>query len=300
MAVDVDALIDRRKLKRRLLFWRLAAILLLIVMVVALVGGDRGPQGPHIARIHVDGIIVGDSAREQMLKEIAEDDDIQAVVLSIDSPGGTAVGSELLYKRLRYIAERKPMVASVRSIAASGGYIAALSADRIIASENSITGSIGVIFQVPEFSGLLDDIGVTVNEVKSGALKGGPSPYKPMSEETRAELEDMVDDAFEWFKDLVRDRRNFTEEQVLAVSDGRVFSGRQAVANGLIDELGGDDEALVWLEDAHGIDGGLPLIDMEPPEDLPFMNRVLARITGDRLFVDRLSLDGLLTLWHAR
>ncbi len=299
MTVDVDALIDRRKMKRRLLFWRLAAVALLLVLVIALVGGDRGDSGPRIARVSVDGIIVGDVQRDQMLEDIAYDPDVQAVLLSIDSPGGTAVGSEVLYKKLRVIAAEKPVVATIRSVAASGGYIAALASEHIVANENSVTGSIGVIFQIPEFSGLLEDIGVTVNEVKSGTLKGGPSPYKPMSDETRAELEGMVEDAFIWFKDLVQERRGLSDEQLVVVSDGRVFSGRQAAANGLIDQLGGETEALAWLEDTYGIADDIPVIDVEPIEDLPFLAQTMAWITGDAYFADRLSLDGLLTLWHA-
>jgi len=298
MAIDVDALIDRRRMKRRVTFWRIAAVVLLVGLVFAVFSAEGGIQGPRIARVSIADIIVGDPVLEDMLRDLATDDDVKAVVVSIDSPGGTVVGSEVLYKRLRDIAANKPVVAVIGTVGASGGYIAALAADRIFAYENSITGSIGVIFQAPEFSELLSEIGVKVNEVKSAPLKGGPSPFAPMDDQMREQVEAMVDDAFQWFKGLVQDRRHLDEAQLAVVSDGRVFSGRQAVSNGLIDALGGEDEALDWLDEAHGLDPELPVVDAKPQEEFPFMQGVLAWVTGDPHLHNRLSLDGLLALWH--
>jgi protease-4 len=298
MTIDVDGLLARRRLKRRLTFWRVAALLLFVGLAFAVFGGTGQRALPHIARINVEGVILDERKREELLDEVAEDGTVKAVIVRIDSPGGTVVGSEVLYKGLRRIAEDKPVVAVISTLGASGGYIAALGADRIYARDNAITGSIGVIFQSPEFSGLMDRIGVTVNEVKTAPLKGGPSPFEPMSEEMRRSVEVMIDDAFDWFKDLVRDRRGLTPEQLAEVADGRVFSGRQAIANGLVDELGGEREAIAWLEQEKSVTKDLPVVDRKEKKRFPFMAEAVSAVLGGGRLGDRLSLDGVLALWQ--
>jgi protease-4 len=298
MAIDVDELLARRKLKRRLTFWRVAALVLVVGLALAVFGGKGKGVLPHIARVNIDGVIMDEKEREELLGEIAENDSIKAVIVRINSPGGTVVGSEIIYKGLRKIAEEKPVVAVIDAMGASGGYIAALGADRIYARDNALTGSIGVIFQVPEFSKLMDNIGVSVNEVKTSPLKGGPSPFEPMSDEMRKSIEFMIEDAFDWFKGLVQERRNYTPEQLAAVADGRVYSGRQAVGNGLIDALGGEDEAIEWLETEKKLTKKLPVVDADKQEEFPFMAKAMTMVFGDTRLVDRLSLDGVLALWH--
>lgn len=298
MAIDVDELLARRKLKRRLAFWRIAALLLVVGLALAVFGAKGKGVLPHIARVNIDGVIADETKREKLLDDIAEDSTVKAVIVRIDSPGGTVVGSEIIYKGLRRIAKDKPVVAVISSIGASGGYIAALGADRIYARDNSITGSIGVIFQSPEFSGLMGKIGVGVNEVKSAPLKGGPSLFEPMSDDMRQSMKVMIDDAFDWFKGLVQERRKLTPEQLAAVSDGRVYSGRQAVDNRLIDALGGEKDAIAWLEKDRKVDKDLPVVDADKDKEFPFMEKAMAMVLGDTRLVDRLSLDGMLALWQ--
>jgi protease-4 len=298
MAVDVDELLARRKLKRRLAFWRVAALVLLVGLALAVFGAKGKGVLPHIARVNVDGVITDEKKREEVLDDIAEDDTVKAVIVSIDSPGGTVVGSEIIYDGLRKIAKDKPVVAVISSMGASGGYIAALGADRIYARDNSLTGSIGVIFQSPEFSQLMGKIGVSVNEVKSAPLKGGPSPFEPMSEDMRASIKVMIDDAFDWFKGIVQDRRKLTPDQLAFVSDGRVYSGRQAIKLGLVDALGGEKDAIAWLEKEKKITKDLPVVDADKDKEFPFMEKAMAMVLGDRHLADRLSLDGVLALWQ--
>ena len=298
MAMDVDAVLARRKLKRRLVFWRVAALLLVIGLAVALFSGEGRSVLPHVARVSLDGVILDEQERVDLLEKLADDDTVKAVVVRIDSPGGTVVGSEMLYEGLRKVSAQKPVVAVIDSIGASGGYIAAIGTDRIYARENSLTGSIGVIFQAPEFSELMDHLGVKVNEIKSAPLKGGPSPFHPMSEEMRESIEYVLEDSFQWFQGLVKERRAYSPEQLDAVDDGRVYTGRQALENGLIDALGGEDEALAWLEQEKKIGEDLPVVDAEVKKEFPFMTQAIAGLFGDARLADRLSLDGLLALWH--
>ena len=147
------------------------------------------------------------------------------------------------------------------SMAASGGYVAALGTDRIVALGNALVGSIGVLVQYPNFAKLLDTVGVKMEDVKSSPLKASPNWFEPTSPEARAALAALVGDSFTWFKALVKERRNMTSEQLDAVADGRVFTGRQGIELHLVDRLGGEREAIEWLEQEKNIPKGLPVRD---------------------------------------
>ncbi|WP_374331513.1 signal peptide peptidase SppA [Aestuariivirga sp.] len=307
MISEAELIVDRRRLKRRVTFWRILAVLLAIATVAALAWSQGWTLGNQIARVRIDGLITGDQRTMDLLKQVAEEDRIKAVILRIDSPGGTTAGSEAVYDAVRRISAKKPVVAVMDTVAASGGYITALAADRIVARGNTITGSIGVIFSMPEFSKLLDTIGVQVEELKSGDLKAEPSPYKPMSEKARAASMELVNDGFAWFKGLVAERRNLPMPTVDVLSDGRVYTGRQAVGNQLIDALGDEDTAIAWLEKDKGVAVKLPVRDWR--REGSGEGRGLGFAAADAVFksmglqglqeaTDRARLDGLLVLWH--
>jgi protease-4 len=260
--VATDDLIERRRLRRRVTLWRLVAIAALVAAAAAF-AWRAAPFGDHVARHTVAGVIFEDPARDDLIRAIAEDDSARALVLRIDSPGGSVAGSESLYAAIRAVAERKPVVAVMGEVAASGGYIAALAADRIVARGGTVTGSIGVVAEFPNIQGLLDDLGVGVDRVASAPLKAEPSPLREPSEAALAAQAAVVDDAYAWFLDLVAERRDMTPERAREVGDGRVFSGRQALAVGLVDQIGGETEALDWLTLAHGLPAGLRVRDRE-------------------------------------
>ena len=201
---DADYLVDRRLLRRKLTFWRVALFALLAAVLVGLglhyTGSDTGHAGRHIARLSIEGVITGDKDTLKLIKDIGAARGAEALIVSIESPGGTTTGAERLYKELRLVAEKKPVVAVVGTMAASGGYIAAMGTDRIFAEGNSLVGSIGVLFQFPNFSKLLDTVGVAVESVKSSPLKAAPSGVEPTSPEARAALAALVTDSFDWFK----------------------------------------------------------------------------------------------------
>lgn len=309
-ASDIDHIINHLSLKKSRRRWRWIAFILGLVALIALIAGAAGDgraTKDHIARIRIDGLITGDQQSLDLLREVAKDDKARAVILRIDSPGGTTAGSEALYEEIRLVGGKKPVVAVMDTVAASGGYIAALAADHVVARGNTITGSIGVIFSFPEVSRLLNTVGVTMEEIKSGDLKAEPSPYKPVSDKARAHAMEMVQDGFRWFKGLVAERRKLAPAKVDALADGRVFSGRQAKAEGLIDAVGGEDVAVAWLRTEKKIDEGLEVLDWKPPK--PFPERVLGASIGDALverlglgglarMAERAKLDGMLVLWH--
>ncbi|WP_375408711.1 signal peptide peptidase SppA [uncultured Methylobacterium sp.] len=295
MAADAELLIDRRRLRRKLSLWRVVGIGSLVVAVGAvglrLRGGEVAGFGairPQIARITVGGFIAGSEETTKLIARVRDSSAVQGVVVSISSPGGTTTGSEELHRNLRALAEKKPMVAFVDGTAASGAYIAALAADHIVARETALIGSIGVLFQYPDVSGLLDKVGVKVESIKSAPLKAEPSGFTPTSPEARAALAAVVGDTFAWFKGLVADRRKMDDKQLATVSDGRVFSGRQSVPLNLVDELGGEPQAVAWLENSRGVAKGLPVTDWKPKARSDFQ---LWSALG--LGADLLGLEGL-------
>lgn len=311
MPFDADAIAERHHLKRSLSLWRFGAILAGVISLIVMADAAGTFKQDYVARIAVTGLIVDDAAQRNLLDQVASDNHAQALILFIDSPGGTTAGSEALYEAIRETAKVKPVVAVMGTVAASGGYIAALGADHIVARGNTLTGSIGVIFQSVEISGLMDKLGVSVQEVKSAPLKGGPSLFEPMDEAERKATRDLLMDTFDWFVALVAERRGLTGEQAEKLADGRVFTGRQAINAKLIDEIGGQGSARQWLAEAHEISRTLPVHDVEPADDLmgidSFSGRALAHMFSALVaplsekiqITERLRLDGLVSVWHA-
>ena len=318
MSLDADAIVDRRRLRRKLTFWRVSAIVIVLLAVVGaavtLVPGSRlMPAGAYIARIKVQGLIRNNQDRVEALDRLGKSR-ARAVIVHLDSPGGTTAGSEQLFHSLRALQAKKPMVV-VDGLAASGAYIAALSSEHIIAQDTSLVGSIGVLFQYPNFTDVLKTIGIKVEEIKSSPLKAAPSGYEPTSPEARAAIEAIVLDSYAWFKGLVKDRRQLDDAQLARVADGRVFTGRQAVGLKLVDALGNEKTALAWLEKEKKVPASTPVRDYSlQPRFREFSFLHLAAWTFEAVgfsavahrveewgavqAVERLNLDGLLALWH--
>jgi protease-4 len=299
VSLDADARVDRRRLKRRLTLWRVFAVVLAIAAVLLVIDRERPVFEPrHIARLAVSGIITEDPDREEALKDAAADPAVAALIVRIDSPGGTVVGGESLYRELRAVSARKPVAVVMGEMATSAAYMTALAGDRIFAREGSITGSIGVILQTANVNGLLDKLGITTEALKSAPLKAVPSPVEPLTPEAREATMAVIHDVFDMFKGMVQERRAMTPDQVASLSDGRVFTGRQAVKNGLIDEIGGEPEAINWLGTAFGVNTALPVRDLDTGEERRLLRDVLGGWAGKALFSERLTLDGLVSLWH--
>jgi protease-4 len=323
MSLDTDHIVDRRRMRRKLTFWRVVAVLIAIVAVVGIASMFRGSSAglvqatsPQISRVTIRGIIRGDEDRLKALENLSNSRATRAVIVHIDSPGGTTVGSEELHDALRRVANKKPMVVVVDGMAASGGYIAAMAADHILTQKTSLVGSIGVLFQVPNVSHLLETIGVKVEEIKSSPLKAAPNGLEPTSPEARAAIESLVRDSYAWFKDMVKDRRKLDGEALDKVSDGRVFTGRQAIELKLADEIGQEREAIEWLAKTNNIDPKTPVRDwrLTPRfNELSFIHLGTSALLeavglgaaarrleslGLLQTVEKLNLDGLLALWH--
>ena len=321
MSLDADLIVDRRRMRRKLTFWRVFAVVVAIIAIGAVVAalaprGISAPGRAQIARVNISGLILNNAERVKSLTDLSKASYVRAVIVHVDSPGGTVAGSEQLYHSLRQVAAAKPTVVVVDGLAASGGYIAAMSSDHVIAQDTSLVGSIGVLFQYPNVADLLKTIGVQVETVRSTPLKAAPNGFEPTSPEAKAALEAIVKDSYAWFRGMVQDRRKLTAEQLDKVADGRVFTGRQALDLKLIDQIGNEQTAIDWLAKSKGIDANLPVKDwrLEPRlSELSFLHaatgaaleaaglKSLARRfedTGAVRGIESLNLDGLLALWH--
>ncbi len=319
MSLNADSIVDRRRLRRKLLLWRSLALIAAVVVIAGiyrLAGGTAyiGESSPHVARITVGGLIRNDRQRLEMLEKIGNSG-AQALIVTIDSPGGTVSGSESLYRGLRRLAEKKPVIAVVEGAAASGAYITAIGADYIIAPRNGIIGSIGVIFQYPNLHELLKTVGVTVEEIKSSPLKAAPNGYEPTSPEARAAVRGLVLDSYGWFKDLVKERRNLDQKTLDTASDGRVFTANQALPLRLIDEIGDERAARDWLAKNKGVSKDLKIRDWRTRAigsefrwfgaaasilEIVGLPSLAAFVGSDALAnaAARAQLDGLLALWQ--
>lgn len=319
MALESDAVIDRRMLRRRVTFWRVMTALAILVGLAA--GGltlaaraGLVTGGQHVARVEVRGFISQDLAAQRMIDSLARNEQVRGVVVVIDSPGGTVAGAEGLFLALRRLSSAKPTVATIDGLAASGGYIAAIGTDHIIARETSITGSIGVIAQFPNVSKLLQTLGVSVDVIRSTPLKASPSGFEPTSPEALAALNEMVTDSYTWFRRIVRERRGLSEEEVRVASDGRVFSGGRARTLKLVDAIGGEREARAWLAE-KGVAAALPIRAYRPRREgqLGFLGATIETVAeavglsalAERLQtsgvvaqIERGTLDGILAVWQ--
>jgi protease-4 len=300
MALETDLIIDRRRLKRRLALWRGAAVLLLLAGVLA-AGLQRldAPFGRgHVTRLDVDGFISDDRKLAEAIDRVAKDDTAKALIVSIDSPGGSVGGGEMLHAALLRLREKKPVVAVMRGTAASAGYMTAVAAERIWARDSTVTGSIGVLLQTFDGAELLGRIGLRTDAIVSGPLKNQPSPFQPMSPEGRAALQGVIGDMYDQFVGMVVAGRKLPEDKVRALADGRVFTGRQALAAGLVDAIGGEREARAWLAAERQVPEDLPARDLETRGTAERLIGATWNGAVKTLVSEWLGVDGVRLLWQ--
>lgn len=285
--------------------WRVLAFIAAAIAIVVGLGRFALPQSPagdYVARLVIDGTITTDRDRLGAITELAEDDAVKAVIVAINSPGGTTAGGEELYEALGQLRAAKPTVAVIGELGASAAYMTAIASDRIFARRLSIVGSIGVLYQHVNAGKLLETVGVDLDKVASGPLKAEPDFDEPMDGAPRASIAALVDDSFQWFVDVVAERRGLTRPAVLAVADGRIVTGRVGVESGLIDAIGGELEAIDWLEAERDLPDDLDIRTVWPQPDQgfdligTFLNGQARAALG--LPEGPITLDGLVSLWQ--
>lgn len=300
-------------------FWRAAAVIAVVIALAVLgVLAGGGADGSlfakkQIARVSLEGLVTENRSQLRLLHKLANEDKVAAVILYVNSPGGTTTGGEALFESIRDLAAKKPVVAQFGTVATSAAYIVGLATDHIVARGNTITGSVGVIFQWAEVSELLGKVGVKMNEIKSGPLKAEPSPFHPLEPAGRETAQNMVSESMRWFRGLVAERRKVDTSAIPGLEQGRIFSGREALAHKLIDAIGGEPEVVGYLVKERGVGRGLKVVDWKPKRDdtfsyLGMATRGLARILGlsglagewltDDTPFAALRLGGLVSVWQ--
>ncbi len=320
MTLETDLIIDRRRLSRRLVFWRTVAVLAVVAFVLAAIrpsgaslhghgffgvtekAATTAVGGGYVARVAVDGIITDDPKLIKAVHDVATDADAAGLIVAIDSPGGSVAGGEALHDAIAAVAAVKPVVAVMGGTAASAGYMIAVPAARIFARQSTLTGSIGVFLQTGDVSGLLKMLGITADPIVSGPLKDQPSYLKPLSPEGRDVLQGLVMDLYDQFVVMVATGRHMDAARVRELADGRAYTGRQALALGLVDVIGGEPEARAWLAASKGVPADLPTQDVQTES---FYRRTFGGLFGSfggglwkSLFSQGVMLDGAMALWQ--
>ncbi len=322
MSLEADLVVDRLRLKRRLTLWRALAVLGFVLALGASAGLRRHQagflSGPHLARLRVEGIITEDRDRLDLIDAAAKDASVRGMILAIDSPGGSVSGGESLHDAIARFAAKKPVVVTMGGVAASAGYMIAVPAARIFASNATLTGSIGVILQSPDLSGLLGKLGIGVDELVSGPLKGQPSVVKPLSPEGREMLQGVVADLYGQFVDIVAAGRHMDPARVRALADGRPYTGHQAVGLGLIDQIGTERDARDWLARTKHIASDLPVEPLHRPPSGRWpglhplglvhqlgmaamagaLDTLTSGLASKTVMMQGLALDGAVSLWQ--
>lgn len=264
------------KIKKACVFIMVFFIALIALSALLTFFANDMPMREKVALVRVEGMILQSKRTVDEIKEHTKNRAIKAIVLRVDSPGGGVVASQEIYEAVKKAAAKKKVVVSMGAAAVSGGYYIAAPASKIIANPGTITGSIGVIMEIPNITGLMDKIGVRSEVIKSGKHKDLASAFRDMGREEREILQDLLDDVHEQFIQAVSEGRRMPIENVKKIADGRVFSGRQALKIGLVDELGDLDYAIKTAARMAGIKGEPHVVIKK--ERSPFLDLLQGRV----------------------
>jgi protease-4 len=280
MSASVQDFVAALRLDRSRRRWRLFAIILFVLLLMA-VGGtaNKIPSAPkaYVAELQLTGMMVHTPYAEAVLDDLLTDPKAKAVLVFIDSPGGTMVGGLKIYDALRRLSQAgKPVAVHMGTVAASAGYMAAIAGDYVVANEATLTGSVGVLMPLVDMTELANKIGIKADEVTSGSLKAVTSPTHKRSESDRAHLQELVDVMMGIFMQKVRDRRpTMTEADIATIQDGRVVVGADALRLNMVDALGGRADARNWLETTHKISQDIPTLSISLEEKRGLMKELL-------------------------
>ena len=279
----------------------------MLAVAAAVIASVRGAGslpvgGAHVARLSVTGLIAEDRKLTEAIDKLATDTSVKALIVAIDSPGGTVSGGESQHNAIARVAEKKPVVSVMGGVAASAGYMVAVPAARIFARESTLTGSIGVLLETGEVSGLLDKVGISAETIVSGPLKDQPSFTHKLSPGGRDVLHALVQDMYDQFVGMVASGRHMAPDDVRKLGDGRAYTGRQALGLGLVDQIGEERDARAWLAANKNVSADLPVDDVATTT---LLSRTLASSLGPlfdgvwkTVVSQSVRLDGAWAVWQ--
>jgi len=304
MAINADVLLDRIRLKNRLRLWRFLAIIFAALLLAFFFLKDNAgflnsiPAGNYIARVPITGMILDNKEFIKAIEKLKKDKNVKAVILDINSPGGTTVGGEVYYETLVDLQKEKPLISTYGTLAASAAYLLSMPSDRIFARKASLTGSIGVIMKAPNFGKIAEKVGYNVDLIRTGNMKGEPSPYVKMSPEVRTVFQESINDFYDVFVDIVAKHRKLSREEVVKLADGRIYTGLQASKNGLVDSIGGEKEAVKWLQENKQISDKTPVHEVTIHRKRNLFLELFGSILGDNSLIQKeFYNNGLLSIW---
>lgn len=294
-----DLLLDREILLKQVKKWKWMFFLSLLILLLSLGGKkDFASKGYKeskdiIAQVDIVGVIDRNNDLIDELKSLEEDKHVKALLLFIDSPGGTTYASEELYETIKKIKKTKPVVAVLGTVAASGGYLVALAADYIVARSMTITGSIGVISENIEVTELAQKLGIKLENYKSSPLKASPNFFEKTGEEVKQAEMEVINDSYDIFLKYFMESRKLKREQALELANGRIYIGKRAKDLNLIDSIGGSDEALKWLEKEKKIDKKIPLTIINWVKPKNFLEEMISHLNNSKMFNRSFSVKAL-------
>ena len=303
MSLDWQILEENKKKSFRKGLWRGIFISIILVAIFFLFSNfnNLSSNFPHIARISINGIIYDNNKLVETINNLSKNENVKSVFVKINSPGGTVVGSESLYVAIDRLSHVKPVISLMGEVATSGGYIVALASNHILARQNTLTGSVGVIIEYQNFSELSNKIGISIDSIKSGKIKGGQNPLSPFDPLVKNNDQKLVDYSFDWFISLIKNNRNIDPNVIDLVSDGRTLTGGMAMDLGLIDGIGSEKEALEYLETNYPSIKGLKIIDIEiPSTNNFFFEEFFSRISTTNIKFISDSINSLKLISIAR
>ena len=277
MGPQADTAVKPQRSLLRRIFWAIVIAGGALILLNALLPDLDFSSQDRVALIRIEGVILDAQATISELKQYSENPLVKAIVLRIDSPGGGVVPSQEIHDAVKRVKNKsnKAVIASMGTVAASGGYYIAAATDRIIANPGTLTGSIGVIMEMANFEGLMKKVGVEGVVIKSGRFKDVGSPLRKMSDEERKLLQSVMDDVHHQFIQAVADGRSLEVSDVEPLADGRIYTGRQAKEARLVDELGDLDDAIHIAADIAGMEGEPKVV--EPRKRFSFRDIIESR-----------------------
>lgn len=301
MSLSADNILDRMQLKKALVWWRNIAILALFFFLLSLVmKGCGGPKvsSDHVALVSIEGLIFEDQERIDALRQLRDDPSVKAIIVRIDSPGGTVVGGEALYNVIRDITKKKPVVAVLGSMAASGGYMTAVAASYIVAYQGTITGSIGVLLQTADITELAHKLGVNLVTLKTSELKGAPSPLEKMTPAVAQYMQENLQKINAMFIDMVAEGRQLPRADVVRLADGRIFMGNEALQLKLIDAIGDQETAMEWLKSNKKIDKNLTIQREDLHPHKTGLSKIFSLLAGEHNYLTQLWNGPIMAVWN--
>lgn len=276
--MNSDLLLERQKMKRRLMLWRSIAVGLFVLSIIGgsakLITKRLGNHDAHLVKLKIEGVIGNDVSKQvELIQNALNDQSVKGMILYVNSPGGAVTGGEQLHDAVLKFSKKKPVVVTMGGVAASAGYMISVPAKRIFALNSTLTGSIGVIMVSPDFSGFLDKVGVSVDQIVSGPLKGQPSMVKPLSPAGQKMLQGLIANFYDQFANMVAEGRHMDIARVKELGDGRPYSGQQAVKLGLIDQIGNEDDAKQWMIKTYHLSSNVKVVVLKAHKDGSWLER---------------------------